>query len=81
MTRRHWTEMELSAIESGLPWSIFHRFHPERTYDSWEVKRRRVAGGSAGTNKRQIAAHRKTAARAERALRIIADILGVDLRD
>lgn len=79
MTRRPWTEIEVDYLASGVPWDAFHATFPQRTYDSWEVKRRRVLGGTAGSNKRSIEAHRKAAKRAERALRVLADFCGVDL--
>lgn len=43
MSRQFWTEEELDAVRSGIPWSDFHARFPWRTYDSWEVKRRRVS--------------------------------------
>jgi len=41
MTRKAWgrTEMLEAAI---LTWPEFQKRHPHRSYDSWEVKRRRV---------------------------------------
>lgn len=79
MSRRPWTETELDAVTSRFPWSAFHLLFPDRTYDAWEVKRRRVSGGSAGSNRRAIEAHRTASERAERALRVLAGYLGVDL--
>jgi len=45
--RKPWSEAELEDV--GLGWDRFHNLHPDRSYDSWEVKRRRVAGGTAGS--------------------------------
>lgn len=35
-----WSEAELAAL--GLSWERFHQRYPERSFDAWEVKRRRV---------------------------------------
>lgn len=35
-----WTADELANVH--LPWPLFHAKHPDRSYNSWEVKRRRV---------------------------------------
>ena len=47
MTRQRWTDEELADL--NLSWAAFSAKHRNRSYDSWEVKRRRVAGGSAGS--------------------------------
>lgn len=45
-----WTPEEIATLVAlGLnDWAGFHQQHPDRSYDAWEVKRRRLAGGSAG---------------------------------
>lgn len=48
MTRIFWTPDELDDLAS-LNWIQFKAKYPYRTYDSYEVKRRRIASGSAGT--------------------------------
>lgn len=45
--RTRWSDQEIADL--SLPWTEFRQAHPHRTYDSYEVKRRRVNGGSAGT--------------------------------
>lgn len=40
--RKPWTEAELLDV-AVMDWVEFHAKYPERTFDSWEVKRRRVA--------------------------------------
>ena len=46
--RYPWSHAELAALRYGLSWRQFHERWPDRSYDSWEVKRRRVVHGSAG---------------------------------
>lgn len=46
--KHRWTTDELTDL-SLLTWEEFNTKYPYRTYDSWEVKRRRINGGSAGT--------------------------------
>lgn len=50
MTRQPWTEEEVQFLRD-FPnnWEAFHTEFPTRSYNSWEVKRRRLNGGSAGT--------------------------------
>ena len=43
MSRKPWSETELADLQTLPDWRTFHAFHPRRSYDSWEVKRRRVA--------------------------------------
>lgn len=44
-----WTTEELEDLRAlGNNFSLFQAKHPERSYDSWEVKRRRINGGTAG---------------------------------
>lgn len=50
MSRRTWSEEELLLLKDGASWEDFNTAFPGRTYDSWEVKRRRV-GGSAGQSR------------------------------
>jgi hypothetical protein len=51
VTRRAWTSEEIATLERLGPkdFAGFHAAHPTRGYDSWEVKRRRLFGGSAGS--------------------------------
>ena len=44
-----WTLDEIEDISLG--WQHFQVLWPHRSYDSWEVKRRRVLGGTAGTRR------------------------------
>ena len=48
-----WTEDEIAALRRFGPhgWAEFSAAYPDRSYDSWECKRRRLYGGSAGTRK------------------------------
>lgn len=41
MARRSWTHQEEQEA-LRLPWAEFHSKYPDRTFNSWEVKRRRV---------------------------------------
>lgn len=41
MARRSWTEAEAQEA-LRLPWPEFHAKYPDRSFNSWEVKRRRV---------------------------------------
>lgn len=47
MSRQPWTEAEVADL--SLSWAAFSARHPSRSYDSYEVKRRRIRGGSAGS--------------------------------
>lgn len=48
--RQPWTEEEVQFVrEHPTDWEAFHEEFPTRSYNSWEVKRRRLSGGSAGT--------------------------------
>lgn len=51
MTRKAWSLEELADLERIGPadWASFHALHPHRSYGSWEVRRRRLPSGSAGT--------------------------------
>lgn len=49
--RQPWSADELQLLKRGASWGEFHEAFPDRSYDSWEVKRRRV-GGSAGQSRR-----------------------------
>jgi len=49
--RSPWTEEETQAVM--LDWASFHALFPERSYAAWEVKRRRVPGGTAGSQSRR----------------------------
>jgi hypothetical protein len=42
-----WTPEEIGFLNLSFP--EFHAMFPGRSYDAYEVKRRRIAGGSAGT--------------------------------
>ena len=43
-----WTEQELADLAAHRDdWLAFSALHPTRSYESWEVKRRRIPGGSA----------------------------------
>lgn len=50
MARSPWSAEELDTLSALGPndWVGFHLAHPARSYDSWEVKRRRFIG-TAGT--------------------------------
>lgn len=49
-----WTEQELQDLRThGDDWLGFSALHPGRTYESWEVKRRRIPGGTAGARAAQ----------------------------
>jgi hypothetical protein len=48
MARIKWSQDELIDL-TNLTWTEFHHKYPTRSYDSWEVKRRRIPSGSAGT--------------------------------
>lgn len=50
MARQPWSAAELDTLVALGPndWAGFHEAHPARSYDSWEVKRRRFIG-TAGT--------------------------------
>lgn len=52
MTRARWTSEELADLSRLGPkdFAGFSALHPQRGYDSWEVKRRRLFGGSAGSH-------------------------------
>lgn len=55
--RQPWTEEEVQFVrEHPTDWEAFHAEFPTRTYDSWEVKRRRLGGGSAGSRVRLLEA-------------------------
>ena len=74
MIRHKWSETELSDLESGLSWPDFSAKHPTRSYDSWEVKRRRIAGGSSGTRDRTRVSRVK-AFRVAQAMRVLAEFV------
>jgi len=42
MAGSSWTASELLDVQV-MPWPLFHEKYPSRTFDAWEVKRRRVA--------------------------------------
>jgi hypothetical protein len=44
--RNFWQPQELKDL--ALPWPDFHELWPSRSYDAYEVKRRRIQNGSAG---------------------------------
>lgn len=46
--RTRWNSDELEDL-TMLNWDEFQTKYPYRTYDSWEVKRRRIDSGSSGT--------------------------------
>lgn len=69
MTRRPWTSAEIEDI--GLGWNEFAVRYPHRSYDAWEVKRRRLAGGSAGTDRRHVVARAVRLQRAISALKAL----------
>lgn len=54
MARRFWTANELDDL-AVMTWDQFHALYPHRSYDAWEVKRRRV-NGSAGSKTLESAA-------------------------
>lgn len=76
MSRTPWTKEELADIELG--WPHFHELWPHRSYDSWEVKRRRV-GASAGQSRRKYG-RRKADQLAERILKVIEAYLAEERR-
>lgn len=47
MAGSKWSAAEMADVKV-LDWPEFHERHPARSYNSFEVKRRRVPGGSAG---------------------------------
>lgn len=48
--RQPWTEEEIQFLrEFPNNWQAFHVEFPTRSYNSWEVKRRRLNGGTAGS--------------------------------
>ena len=48
-----WTDEEVADLRAcGNDFKAFQAKHPDRDYNSWEVKRRRLPGGSAGTTER-----------------------------
>lgn len=71
MTRLRWTSAEIEDV--GLGWNEFAVRYPHRSYDAWEVKRRRLAGGSAGTDRRMTIAARVRLVGAVKAMRTLAD--------
>lgn len=58
-----WTEEELADL-AALDWPTFSAKHPERSYNSYDVRRRRLPGGSAGTQANRQAAAQSALARA-----------------
>lgn len=69
MSRQFWTEDEVADL--GLSWAEFSARHPNRSYDSYEVKRRRVPGGTAGS-RLATRAQRLRAFQAAQALKTLA---------
>lgn len=76
MARTPWSADELDDLALLGPdnWAEFHRRNPNRSYDSWEVKRRRMFGGTAGT-KPAHAVPAKLLYRAENALRTMTEFV------
>lgn len=76
MARTPWSAEELDDLSMLGPenWAEFHRRHPHRSYDSWEVKRRRLFGGTAGTRPAR-AVPIKLVYRATQALRTLTDLV------
>lgn len=72
MSRQPWTDQELADVSLG--WSAFSERHPARSYDSWEVKRRRVPGGTSGT-RMATRAERVLLLRAVEALHVLTDFV------
>lgn len=77
MSRQPWTEAEVADL--GLPWPAFSERHPGRSYDSYEVKRRRVAGGTAGTRE-STRRQRVLLVRATEALHALTDFVEAHAR-
>lgn len=76
MSRAFWKADELEALAAHADdWQTFHLMFPERSYDSFEVKRRRLETGSAGT--KSLAREKVRDIRAMDALRVLADYVGV----
>jgi len=46
-----WTDEEKRDAQT-MGWASFRAAHPARSYDSFEVKRRRLVGGTAGKGRR-----------------------------
>jgi hypothetical protein len=78
MARMPWSQDELDdlAIFGPENWSEFHRRNPARSYDSWEVKRRRMFGGTAGTKPATVLPARLVS-RAQQALRTLTELVNV----
>lgn len=76
MARMPWSADELDdlAILGPDNWTEFHKRNPLRSYDSWEVKRRRLFGGTAGTKPATVVPARLVS-RAESALRIMTELV------
>lgn len=75
MSRAFWKSDELEALEKHADdWLAFHALFPERSYDSFEVKRRRLETGSAGT--KDLAREKVRDLRAMTALRVLAEYIG-----
>lgn len=79
MSRQPWTENELLALQEGIGWEQFHLMFPQRSYDSWEVKRRRVAGGTAG-RRESTRRERVLSIRALEGLRALTDFVEAHAR-
>lgn len=76
MARMPWSADELDDLAVLGPdnWAEFHRRNPSRSYDSWEVKRRRLFGGTAGTKPAHPVPARLVS-RAESALRTLTELV------
>ena len=76
MARMPWSQDELDDLAVLGPdnRTQFHERNPNRSYDSWEVKRRRLFAGTAGTKPSHPVPPRLVS-RAEQALRTLTELV------